>query len=160
MRSSSPKCLPVEKAAKHASQWDQKKRSWLRSSCMFHKYFADLSWLNVRMRPRHSHSLHHRFSFQGKDMYLCTVQVGVLCMIQVQMVRDSAWHFRAYSSLGLFLLCSETKGFSEDDKGSFRNNRLLSDIVVCRFPRWNQANDYKIQNVFSSSSTWSSWSSQ
>lgn len=152
--------LACRKSSKTCQSVRPKKRSWLCSSCMFHKYFADLSWLNVRMRPRHSHSLHHHSSFHGKDMYLYTVQVGVLCMIQVQMVRDSAWHFRAYSSLGLFLLCSETKGFSEDDKGSFRNNRLLSDTVVCRFPRWNQANDYKSQNVFSSSSTWSSWSSQ
>lgn len=57
-----------------------------------------------------------------------------------------SWNFRAYSSLYLFLLCSETKEFLEDDKGSFRSNWLLSDTVVWRFPRWNQANDYKREN--------------
>lgn len=114
-------------------------------SCVFHNYFADLSWLNVRMRPRHSHSLHPDSSFHGKDMHMCTVQVCMLWITQVHMVRHN-WHFRAYSSLCLFLWCSETKGFSEDNKRSFRSNWLLSDIVVCRFPKWNQTSNYKSKN--------------
>lgn len=57
-----------------------------------------------------------------------------------------SWHFRIYSSLCLFLWSSETKGLSEDNKEFFRCKWLLSDIVVCRFPKWNQANDYKSKN--------------
>lgn len=101
-----------KQTAKHAHQWDH----WLCYSCTFRKYLLCRFVRIVRKRPRHSHSLHHHSSFHRKDVYLCTAQVDVVWMFQVPIMRHSAWHFRAYSSLCLFLLCSKRKEFLEDDK--------------------------------------------